>query len=417
MLAIAALLGAGQLRGRWRVLAAVAALIPLTALMLMAGRVSDELVLPGGWSALADGISRGISDLPGVRVPYRGLDDWVRTVLPLGAAALVLLGAVLAFWPRRSSLGFPGPALFALVVLYVVPVVAIGFGVEFLSGAIFTLLVIAFLRLERLRRPDALGAAALALTATLVALIAAPVLNRDTPWFDYETWALETSSSKSTSFSWDHSYGALNWPRDGRELLRVRARQPAYWKAENLDDFDGRVWRRSRVSFGVNELPDNPRILDNWTQSIKVSIRNLRSDQFITAGYASELEIPRLNVVQTPDGLYIPPRTLRRGDAYTARVYTPRPTENQRRRAGDQYDFDLAEYTTINAAIVGVPGADHVPMTFPFFGTDPTQITYGPPRIGRARRTCSGAAACTAPTSSRAGSRWAPARRRTTCSA
>ena len=61
--------------------------------MLLAGRVADELLLPGGWSELAGGISRGISDLPGVRVPYRGLDDWVRTVIPLGGAALVLLAA------------------------------------------------------------------------------------------------------------------------------------------------------------------------------------------------------------------------------------------------------------------------------------------------------------------------------------
>ena len=380
VLAIAALLGAGQLRGHRRTLAAVVALIPLTALMLMAGRVSDELVLPGGWSELAGGISRGIADLPGVRVPYRGLDDWVRTVIPLGGTALVLIAAVLAFWPRRDRLGFPGPALLALVALYVVPVIAIGFGVEFLSGAVFTLLVVAFLRLEKLRRPDSLGAVTLALVATLAALIAAPVLNRDTPWFDYETWALETSASKSTSFTWDHSYGALNWPRDGRELLRVRARQPAYWKAENLDDFDGHVWRRSRIGFAVNELPDNPRILSNGTQNIKVSIRNLRSDQFITAGYASELQIPRLNVIQTRDGLYVPPRTLRRGDAYTARVYTPRPTQRQRRAAGAEYDLGLAEYTTLSTAIVGVPGADHVRMTFPFFGTDPTQITYGPPR-------------------------------------
>ena len=153
----------------------------------------------------------------------------------------------------------PGLSLFALLVLYVVPVVAIGFGVEFLSGAVFTLLVVAFLRLEKLRRPDSPAAVALAVLATLAALVAAPVLNRDTPIFDYETWALETSSSKSTSFSWDHSYAGLNWPRDGRELLRVTARQPAYWKAENLDEFDGRVWRRGRISYGVNELPDNRR--------------------------------------------------------------------------------------------------------------------------------------------------------------
>ena len=87
LVAVAAMLGAGQLAGRRRQLAAAGALLPLTALMLMAGRVPDELVLPGGWSELAGGISRGISDLPGVRVPYRGLDDWVRTVIPLGGSA------------------------------------------------------------------------------------------------------------------------------------------------------------------------------------------------------------------------------------------------------------------------------------------------------------------------------------------
>ena len=69
ILAVAAMLGAGRLEGRRRTIAAVVAIVPLAALMLMAGRVADELVLPGGWSELAGGISRGISDLPGVRVP------------------------------------------------------------------------------------------------------------------------------------------------------------------------------------------------------------------------------------------------------------------------------------------------------------------------------------------------------------
>ena len=263
--------------------------------MLLTGRVADELLLPGGWSELAGGISRGISDLPGVRVPYRGLDEWVRTVIPLGGSALVLLAALLAFWPRRAGLGFPGPALLALIVLFVVPVVALNFDPEFLRGAVFTLLMVAFLRLEKLRRPDAVAAGGLAMLATLVALIAAPIINMDQPWFDYETWALETSSSKSTSFTWDHSYGPLNWPRDGRELLRVRAR-PAYWKAENLDAFDGETWQRSvPMSYAVPEFPDDPDLVRRWSQTLRVSIRNLRTDQFITAGYAFDVDIPRLD--------------------------------------------------------------------------------------------------------------------------
>ncbi len=339
IVAVAAMLGAGRLEGRMRIAAAVAAIVPLTALMLLAGRVADELVAPGGWSELAAGISRGISDLPGVRVPYRGLDDWVRTVIPLGGSALVVLAALLAFWPRRDKLGFPGIALVLLITLYVVPVVALDFTVEFLRGALFTLLMVAFLRLEKLRRLDSPAAFALAGVATLIALGAAPLLNRDTPWFDYETWAAETSTSKSTSFAWGaQDYTGLNWPRDGRELIRVKAKQPAYWKAENLDEFNGRVWTRSQVPFSVAELPtENALALKNWTQKIKISFRNLRSDQFITAGYATDIEIPRLITVPTSDGLYAPSRTLRRGDAYTATVYTPKPTEAQRRRAGVDY--------------------------------------------------------------------------------
>jgi transglutaminase-like putative cysteine protease len=216
--------------------------------------------------------------------------------------------------------------------------------------------------------------------ATLVALIAAPVLNRTEPWFDYESWALETSSSKSTSFTWNHSYGPLDWPRDGRELLRVRAQRPAYWKAENLDDFDGQAWRRSPVSFAVPEVPDDAELEKRWTQTIKVSIRNLRTDQFITAGYASDVDIPKLNDVPTLDGLFTAPRTLRRGDAYTARVYTPRPAENQRRRATTEYRDILSAYTRVYVTTPGLPGAAKVSMTFPFFGDDETEVNYGPPR-------------------------------------
>ena len=304
--------------------------------MLLAGRVADELVLPTGWSELAGGISRAIEDLPGIRVPYRGLDEWVRTAIPLGGSALVVLAAVLAFWPRRTKLGFPGLALLALMVLYVVPVVALIMEHEFWRGAAFTLLMVIFLRLEKLRRTDALAALALALAVTVVAFVAAPMLNRDQPWFDYETWAAETSTSKSTTFTWDHSYDGLNWPRDGRELLRVRAQRPAYWKAENLDIFDGEKWVRSRLGSTRRTSPRTTRgSVRRNTQEIKVSIRNLRTDRFITAGYAIDVDIPRLNDLPTLDGLYVAPRTLRRGDAYTATVYTPRPTENQRRRAGD----------------------------------------------------------------------------------
>jgi protein-glutamine gamma-glutamyltransferase len=96
-LAALALLGAARAPARLRPLVALGAVVPLAALALLAGGVPAELLRPTRWGELAAGISRGISDLPGVRVPYQGLDEWVRNVIGLGASTLVLAAALLAF--------------------------------------------------------------------------------------------------------------------------------------------------------------------------------------------------------------------------------------------------------------------------------------------------------------------------------
>jgi hypothetical protein len=380
LLAMLALLLAGRRQGLRRVLFVLAALVPLVALALLAGGARDELLQPGRWSELTGGISRGISDLPGVRVPYRGIDPWVRMVIPLGGSALVLIAAFLTFWPRRGGLGFPIPALLALIVLYVTPVVALDFRAEFIRGAVFTLLMVAFLRLEKLRMPDAGAAGLLALGAVLLALVAAPLLNRNAPWWDYETWALETSASKSTAYSWDHTYGPLSWPRDGRELLRIKAQRPAYWKAENLDAFDGRHWVRTDQAAQESELSPDPKIDKEFTQRIRVSVRNLRSEQFITSGYATLVELPNVDEIPTQDGLFLPARPLRRGDTYTAIVYYPRPTTRQRQRAGTGYPSDLQHFRTLTVPVqrLGLAGVSRLRVTFPAFGDDGAPMV-GPP--------------------------------------
>ncbi len=84
----------------------------------------------------------------------------------------------------------------------------------------------------------------MAAAAAVGAMIAAPALDGRDPWFDYESWAVETAAAKSVTFSWNHDYSPLDWPRDGRELLRIKARAPAYWKARDLALFDGRGWRQ-----------------------------------------------------------------------------------------------------------------------------------------------------------------------------
>jgi transglutaminase-like putative cysteine protease len=287
----------------------------------------------------------------------------------------VVLAALLAFWPRaQRRLGFPLPALAALVTLYAVPAIALDFGAELLRGALLTLLVIAFLRLERLRTREARPAFALTAGLAVLALVLAPLFDGDDPWWDYETWALSTAAAKSTSFSWDHSYGPLGWPRDGREILRVRAQQPAYWKAQNLDLFNGRTWQEFpfRTAPGVRpetELPGNPRAERAWTQRIEVNVRNLRSRTFLTAGTALRVRPPQRNLsisLGVPT-IFSAGRTLKRGDVYGARVYTPRPGTTVLRRAPSSEPRDMWRYlfAAIPAARSSAAGASADYASFP----------------------------------------------------
>jgi transglutaminase-like putative cysteine protease len=351
--AMAGLLAAGRLRPPARTIAAATVAIAAFGLALLGGGVADEFLRPDRWGDLAAALGRGISSLPGARVPYRGLDEWTRIVLGTGGTLIAVLAALAAFWPRHGELGFRHVSLVLLVALYAVPAVALDRGAEFLSGALLALLVLAYLRLERLRISDTGAAAALAAGVTVLALVAAPTLDTEEPWFDYETWALSNAASKSTSFSWEHGYGPLNWPRDGRELLRVKARQAAYWKAMNLDAFDGRRWVRDEDSGNLDGCDLGPPYdltgeRRRWLQRIRVSVRNLRTPTFVAAGITCAIEAPRLASLPLGDGTYATAtRSLRRGDAYGATVYTPTPTERQRRASGDFHPEYFGRYTRV----------------------------------------------------------------------
>jgi LPXTG-motif cell wall-anchored protein len=201
----------------------------------------------------------------------------------------------------------------------------------------------------------------------------APALDRSTPWWDYESWALGAASARTTAFSWDHTYGPLDWPRDGRELLRVRAsRRPAYWKAANLDGFDGVRWRQIETENDPS-TPIDEKALQDGTQQIKVTIRNLSSRAFVTAGYADMVDAPTIRETPRGDGTWIAGRPLRRGDAYSASVYTPQTNEEQRRNAGPAGSgADIARFRELflsgSGTTIGQTGAPLYEFLFPQFG-------------------------------------------------
>ena len=339
---------------RVRLAATLLAAAFLLLVALAASGVPGRLFAPRHWDDAVHGIGQGLGAVSTVRTPYGGLDEWTRIVLVLGGCALAAVAALLAFVPRRDgAFGFPVAAAVTLGALYTVPVMQHDIDLPWLAGLGFTVLLAAFLWLERVRRRGAGLAAAVVGVAALAGYVAAPALDRDRALLDYEEIAQSLSSSATTQYGWNHSYGPLDWPRDGREILRVRARQRSYWKAVNLAAFDGRRWvqdtgqRRDRLENDVF----NPA----WRQTIRVTMRALRTTQFVAAGTTLDiLDTPRAATSNMPGVYESAGGPLRRGHAYRALVYTPRPTTAQLRDAPADYPFELPrEYGAMRLAGAG----------------------------------------------------------------
>jgi len=348
---ILAMLAAARLPRLLRPVAATLIALAGFAFALMAGGAADEELRPERWGSLMGRIGRGLEALPGVNVPYRGVDGSTMLALGVGGTLLAVLAAVLAFWPRSGGrTGFRAAALILLVALYAVPAIVLDFQGEFLRGALLAVLVLAFLRLERLPVGDVPAAGVAVGVAAVLALLAAPLLDGREPWWDYERWAVDTAAARSVGFNWDHSYSPLDWPRDGREMIRVKASQAAYWKARDLDIFDGTTWRhdpRPRSQAVTADLPDNPVSRRTWTQEMDVTIRNLESDTFITAGIATAVRGEPSYPLG--GGIFAAPDGIGKGDTYTADVYTPRPSSGSRPVSGPRRSSAAPDSSSFSA--------------------------------------------------------------------
>ena len=321
---------------------------------------------PTRWGELAAGISRGIQALPGVRVPYRGLDPWMRIVIPLGGTVLVVVAAlarVLAAAPRK--LGVPGLALLLLVVLYAVPAVALDFAGEFLRGAVLALLVLAFLRLERLRGRATCGSPARWRSCVVVgraagrARCSTPTRRGSTTRLGARRLGVEVDDLSLEP----HLRPAALAARRPRAAARAR-------QAPGV--LEGREPRRpSTAATGVHgddgysaDISDAAGPAGRAHAGRRTSAsrsRNLRADQFITAGYAFDVALagrPHRRWTATAPSA----RRARCAAATPTRpqVYSPQPTEDERHAApasDDRIVWRLpAPVAAPAAAAAGRPG-------------------------------------------------------------
>jgi transglutaminase-like putative cysteine protease len=308
-------------------------LVALLLILAVAGAPSTTL-RPDHWDTLAVNLAEGIGTLPALRMPYRGSEPWVHTVLIAGGGLLLLIAAILALARRPRTTA----AALCLTVLYVTAIIEHRPASPYLDGAGFAVLLGTMLWSERLTGRGAPAAVGLALMAVIGSVILAPRLDSARPWVDYQALADSLQGGKTTTFSWNHSYAPLTWPRDGVELARVKAKGDPYIKTADLEDFDGREWRQVKGLLGDQADTEFSEAHPGWLQTIHVDIKALRSEPFLTAGTATRITHSSRHVRHaTPGTFETSDRPLRRGDSYDASVYVPDPSATEMHAAGTGY--------------------------------------------------------------------------------
>jgi protein-glutamine gamma-glutamyltransferase len=363
----AGVLGAAVTRGRVaRGLAVIVAVLACLAALALAG-VPATLIVHGHPRAIWSGISDGLGALPRVLVPYNGADPWVPVVVTLGAAVLVMDAAlVLAFAPRSLGDARRAAAAMPLIALAVVPSTLIRPQAPYLQGLLLLALVAALVWGERLRRRDARAALIALALAGAGAMVIGPALDRHRPLLNYEGLAGAFAPTNIETFDWSQRYGPLDWPRTGREVMSVKAAHPDYWKAQNLDVFDGVDWvQGADESTAAIPAPD-PNALARWTQRVQVTIRGMRTTDVIAAGFTTQPpeQVPQGVVPGDSPGTWLAGTDLEPGDSYFVTTYSPQPTTAElAATAGQPYpQLYLASYRaiTLPGTAPGQPDAGEI---------------------------------------------------------
>jgi transglutaminase-like putative cysteine protease len=351
----------------------------LAAALLLTG-LDDRYLAPAHWNDLAERIDGGLAGTASADWPYDGDSSWLRLTVLLGLPVVAVLASALAFWPARRGAGIlRGAALVLVVALYALATTERGLGEPIGRGLALLVLAAAWLWLPRLRARDAVAASIALVAAGAVALPVAAGLREREGWFDYETWALfgEEARGPSSTFDWSHNYGPIDWPREGRTLLRVRSPREHFWKAQTLDHFDGLRWVHSKETQGQDaqaELPRDPN--PDWDLRIGVSIEGLSSRLLVAAGtvYFTRGVLTSEN----GDGTIGVVDTLERGDAYEVFAYVPDPSARQMRAAPKEFPSQFDYYTRFELPEEGETAAAGATTTGPVT-PDPTRVVHGIP--------------------------------------
>ena len=335
-----------ELRGARGLLLRIGCVLGGLGAGFVAAGLDRRFLAPAHWDELGDGLDRGFAALGSVQWPYDGPEPWAGLILMLAVPLVLASAAALAFWPRMSLRPF---ALVLLIALYGVAVTEHEFDGELGRGVVLLLLTAVWLWLPRMPErgwSTAVAAGGAVLVACVAALPAAARYEDRPPLVDYESWN-PFDAQAATHFDWSHSYGPIDWPRDGTTLMNVRSDERNYWKVETLDSFDGERWERSGAGRGNNPLLPSPYELV-WETDLEVTIRDLDTSLLPVAGTALRIRGADPVIVPSEDGtLEALGESLDEGETYQVEAYVPEPTPGQMRAGSTDVPFALASYTEV----------------------------------------------------------------------
>jgi transglutaminase-like putative cysteine protease len=297
------------------------------AVPLLAGVPWDQLA-PGAWTALPARLVGGVQQLAGPVVPRPDHDPW-----PL-AAAVLLAGAAwiaaAALMRRHIGVAFAAGAAPWVAAALLDPAHA-----AMWQGAA---VVLAGLLLHAWPRTSARAAVALSVVVAVASAIAAQAVVPRHRWFDVPGWQRQ-APVRFRVLDTEPTFAPLADRRDGAPMLEIAAAQPALWRMQALDVFDGQGWRVSRR---VPRLPEPAA----RAARIDVRVRGLQNDLVASPGtvYRVDARGTAHPVAGTAWRLRPAPQE---GDRYRVDARVVRPVAGELRRARSPDDARLAAYTRL----------------------------------------------------------------------
>jgi len=323
----------------------------------------------------ADWIGQGLQALPGIFIPYSGINQSVQTVILLGAAVLLLDGALLlAFAPpvlgdlRRAGAALP------LVALAMVPATLVPPALPYLEGLLLFGMLAAFIWGERVRRDDVAALVAVCALTGAAGLFIAPRIDSHKPWINYRALSNTLRPGYVARFNWSQGYGPIGrqWPRSGHTVLEVKAATPEYWKTEDLDQFNGTGW--ASANFSGTDLRHYlaPWAVRRWTQTVQVTLRGINTSDVVVAGEAqSPQRLPGYVLPGPSPGTFTDTTPLGPGTSYRVSFYAPTPTPGQLAHAGLRFPprIALQQYVSVSFPVAGSIQDGNQQVVFPLFGS------------------------------------------------